>query len=88
MYAAFAGTNWRNVQHRFLRAENRSGLNQKAAICHAYCFCQEKHNALYQKQEAAARKWFEEHGKKYQRECLARKLPDEGEAAAPCGSES
>jgi len=78
MYAAFAGTQLAERAAPFLKQENRSGLNQKKAITQSlWDFAKTKHNELYQKQEAAARKWYAQNGRDYLDANARRKLPDE-----------
>jgi len=78
MYAVFAGTQLAERPAPFLNQENRSGLNQKKAITQRlWDHAKTKHNELYQKQEAAARKWFAQNGKEYLDANARRKLPDE-----------
>jgi len=78
MYAAFAGTQLAERPAPFLKSENLVGLQQgRSATKRLLAFATEKHNALYNKQEAAARKWFEARGKKYLDENARRGLPDE-----------
>nr|MCS5604221.1 DUF1549 domain-containing protein [Alphaproteobacteria bacterium] len=78
MYAAFTGTQLAERPAPFLKQENRSGLNQKTAITQRlWNHAKAKHNELYQKQEAAARKWYAEHGKEYLNANARRKLADE-----------
>jgi len=78
MYAAFSGTQLAERAAPFLKQENRSGLNQKKAITQRlWDFAKTKHNELYQKQEAAARKWYAQNGKEYLDANARRKLPDE-----------
>ena len=76
MYAAFAGTQLAERPAPFLKSENIIGLKEgRAATQRLLKFATEKHNALYNKQESAARKWFEEHGKKYLNENARKDLP-------------
>jgi len=78
MYAAFSGTQLAERAAPFLKQENRSGLNQKKAITQRlWDFAKTKHNELYQKQEAAARKWYAQNGKEYLDANARRKLPDQ-----------
>ena len=78
MYAAFAGTQLAERPAPFLKSENLAGLEQgRAATQRLLNFATQKHNKLYNKQEAAARKWFHERGKKYLDENARKSLPDE-----------
>ena len=78
MYAAFAGTQLAERPAPFLKSENIIGLKEgRVATQRLLKFATEKHNALYNKQESAARKWFEEHGKKYLNENARKDLPVE-----------
>ncbi len=78
MYAVFAGTQLAERPAPFLKVENRSGLAQKKAMTQRlWNYAKTKHNELHQKQEAAARKWFNQRGKKYLDENARKKLPDE-----------
>ena len=78
MYAVFAGTQLAERSAPFLNQENRSGLNQKKAITQRlWDYAKAKHNELYQKQEAAARKWYVQNGKEYLDANARRKLPDD-----------
>jgi mono/diheme cytochrome c family protein len=78
MYAVFAGTQLAERPAPFLKVENRSGLAQKKAMTQRlWDYAKTKHNELHQKQEASARKWFNQRGKKYLDENARKKLPDE-----------
>ncbi|MBT5845401.1 MAG: DUF1553 domain-containing protein [Verrucomicrobiales bacterium] len=78
MYAVFAGTQMAERLAPFLKVENRSGLVEKKAITQRlWNYAKTKYNELHQKQEAAARKWYVEHGKEYLDDNARRKLPDE-----------
>ena len=78
MYAAFAGTQLAERPAPFLKSENITGLKEgRAAVQRLLKFATEKHNALYVKQESAARKWFEERGEKYFNENARKDLPVE-----------
>ena len=78
MYAAFSATQLAERPAPFLDTENLSGLEQgRSATQEMLSFAKEKYDAIYQKQESAAREWFSEHGRKYLDEKSRRGLPDD-----------
>ncbi|MCB1232582.1 MAG: DUF1549 domain-containing protein, partial [Verrucomicrobiae bacterium] len=78
MYAVFAGTQMAERPVPFLSGENREGFAEgRAMVQRLLDFAREKRDALLEKQEAAARKWFEEHGLDYVSLEDRKDLPDE-----------
>ena len=62
----------------FFEKENRADFKKgEEATQHLLSFATEKHNALYNKQESAAREWYTKAGTKYLDEKARQKLPDE-----------
>ncbi len=69
MYAAFATTQPAEVEAEFLPEENRDGFAEKRKLVEellAYAKAQQK--KIQDKQEAAAKKWYEEHNLPYKNE--------------------
>ena len=78
MYAVFEPTQLAERPTPFLEQENRVGLKEgETATRKLLAFATDKHNALYNKQESAARAWFAKAGTKYLDEKARQKLPDE-----------
>jgi len=78
MYAVFEPTQLAERPTPFLDQENRVGLKEgETATRKLLAFATDKHNALYNKQESAARAWFAKAGTKYLDEKARQKLPDE-----------
>ena len=78
MYAVFEPTQLAERPTPFLEQENRVGLKEgETATRKLLAFATDKHNALYHKQESAARAWFAKAGTKYLDEKARQKLPDE-----------
>ena len=78
MYAVFEPTQLAERPTPFLEQENRVGLKEgETATRKLLAFATDKHNALYNKQESAARAWFVKAGTKYLDEKARQKLPDE-----------
>jgi len=78
MYAVFEPTQLAERPTPFLDQENRVGFKEgETATRKLLAFATDKHNALYSKQESAARAWFAKAGTKYLDEKARQKLPDE-----------
>ena len=78
MYAVFEPTQLADRPTPFLEQENRVGLKEgETATRKLLAFATDKHNALYNKQESAARAWFAKAGTNYLDEKARQKLPDE-----------
>ena len=78
MYAVFEPTQLAERPTPFFEQENRVGLKEgETATRKLLAFATDKHNALYNKQESAARAWFAKAGTKYLDEKARQKLPDE-----------
>jgi len=78
MYAAFSTTQLAERPAPFLDVENLSGLEQgRKDTQKMLSFAKSKYDALYEKQESAARKWFNRKGRDYLDENSRRKLPDQ-----------
>ena len=78
MYAVFEPTQLAERNVPFANTENRAGFKEsQQATQRLLAFATEKHNALYNKQEAAARAWYTKAGTKYLDEKARQKMPDE-----------
>ena len=78
MYAVFEPTQLAERPTPFFEQENRVGLKEgETTTRKLLAFATDKHNALYNKQESAARAWFAKAGTKYLDEKARQKLPDE-----------
>jgi len=78
MYATFAGTQMAERPVRFLPQENLNGVEEDKAMTQTlHDFAVEKKDALVNKRETAARKWYAEHGIEYVSEKERKDLPDE-----------
>ena len=78
MYAVFEPTQLADRPTPFLEQENRVGLKEgETATRKLLAFATDKHDALYKKQESAARAWFAKAGTNYLDEKARQKLPDE-----------
>ena len=78
MYAVFEPTQLAERPTPFLEQETRGGLKEgETATRKLLAFATDKHNALYHKQESAARAWFAKAGTNYLDEKARQKLPDE-----------
>ncbi|MBB3209825.1 mono/diheme cytochrome c family protein [Rhodopirellula rubra] len=78
MYSAFSATQMAERPVPFLPAENRNGFDEgKLHVERMLEYAETKMNDLITKQEAAARKWFEEHDLPYKNEDERKNLPDE-----------
>ena len=78
LYAAFAGTQLAERPVPFLAREVRSGFEQGGeTIKGLHQFALEKRNALHQKREAAARKWYKENNREYVSHARRKNLPDD-----------
>ena len=78
MYSAFSTTQLAERPAPFLKQENLVGMEVgRKATRQMLDFAKEKYHVLLEKQEAAAKKWFSDRGKKYLNENERRSLPDE-----------
>ena len=78
MYAVFEPTQLAERTVPFIEAENLDGFNDgQAAMRRLLSFATDKHNALYNKQEKAARDWYKQAGARYLDEKARQNLPDE-----------
>ena len=78
MYSVFSATQLAEREAPFLQEENRNGLQAgKKFAEQMLAFAKDKYHHLLDKQESAAKKWFQEQGKKYLNEEKRRSLPDE-----------
>ncbi|MEE2947422.1 MAG: PSD1 and planctomycete cytochrome C domain-containing protein [Verrucomicrobiota bacterium] len=77
MYAVFEPTQLAERPVPFFEKENWDGFQEgEAATRQLLAFSTDKHNALYNKQESAAREWYAKAGTKYLDEKARQKLPD------------
>ena len=77
-YAAFSGTQLAERPAPFNKEESLLGLNSgKNGTQRMLDFAKEKHHKLSEKQENAAKAWYEAHGKEYLNEDKRRAIPDE-----------
>ncbi len=77
MYAAFATTQPAELNAPYLESENAKGFAEDRVRVQALLdFATKGKNRFLEKQEAAARKWYEERGKKYVPEAQRKKLPE------------
>ncbi|WP_013629305.1 PSD1 and planctomycete cytochrome C domain-containing protein [Rubinisphaera brasiliensis] len=78
IYSAFSTTHMAERPVPFLKEENRERFEeQKAHVERMLAFAVAEKNKLIEKQETAARKWFEEHNLPYKNEQERKNLPDE-----------
>ncbi|MDP7051547.1 MAG: PSD1 and planctomycete cytochrome C domain-containing protein [Verrucomicrobiota bacterium] len=78
MYAVFEATQLAERPAPFLEAENRANFREgEIATRRLLAFATDKHNALYNRQEVAAREWYAKAGTKYLDENARKNLPDE-----------
>lgn len=78
MYAAFAGTQLAERPASFLPEENLEGFQQgRAHVERLLDFARAEKQKLLDKQEAAAREWYQEHNLPYQTPAKRKNLPDE-----------
>ena len=78
IYAAFSGTQLAERPAPFAKEENLLGLNEgEKATQRMLDFAKGKYHGLLEKQEDAAKAWYEQRGKKYLNEDKRRSLPDE-----------
>ncbi|GAB5559685.1 MAG: PSD1 and planctomycete cytochrome C domain-containing protein [Synoicihabitans sp.] len=78
MYATFAGTQMAERPAEFLPEENLNGMEEgKAMVEMLLAYADERKDALRDKQENAARAWFEEHGLEYVGPDERKDLPDD-----------
>jgi mono/diheme cytochrome c family protein len=78
MYAAFATTQPAEVDAPFLEEENRNGFAEKRELVEELlAYAKSERDKVINKQEAAARKWYEEHNLPYKNENARRKDPED-----------
>ena len=78
LYSVFSGTQLAERPAPFLKQENKNRFKEELSFTQQMlAFAKEKYNHLLEKQESAAKKWFNEQGKKYLNEDKRRNLPDE-----------
>ncbi len=78
IYAAFAATQIAERPARFLEIENRAGFDEgRTEVEHLLAFAVDRKKEIKNKQETAARKWFDERGLEYLTENERKDLPDE-----------
>ncbi len=78
MYATFAGTQMAERPAEFLPEENQRGMEEgKSMVELLLSYADVRKDALHDKQEAAARAWFEEHGFEYASPDERKELDDE-----------
>jgi len=78
IYAAFSATQLAERPAPFAKEENLLGFNEgKKATQRMLDFAKGKYHGLLEKQEDAAKAWYEQRGKKYLNEDKRRSLPDE-----------
>jgi mono/diheme cytochrome c family protein len=77
-YAAFAGTQLAERPVPFLVRDVKSGFAQgREQVNRLYRFATGKRDTLYQKREAAAHKWYQEHQREYVSHAERKTLPDD-----------
>lgn len=78
MYATFAGTQIAERTVPYTSEENLEGMEESKAMAQRlYEFATKEANALRNKRETAAKKWFKEHGLEYKDNDARKDLPDE-----------
>lgn len=78
MYAAFSATQLAERPAPFLAKENRAGFEEGEELTkQLHAFATKKRNALYNKRETAARKWYKENNREYVAHQDRKDLPDE-----------
>ena len=78
MYSIFSGTQLAERPAPFLKEENKNRLKEGLNFTQQMlAFAKGKYHHLLDKQESAAKKWFDNQGKKYLNEDKRRNLPDE-----------
>ncbi len=78
MYAAFATTQPAEMEAEFLPGENRKGFAEKRKLVEELvAYARAEQAKLQNKQEAAAKKWYEEHDLPYKNENARRKDPED-----------
>lgn len=78
MYATFAATQPAEVKAGFLPEENREGFDEKRKLVEELLqFAKSELDKVDSKQEAAAKKWYAEHGLPYKDENARRKDPED-----------
>lgn len=78
MYAAFATTQPAEISADFLPVENRNGFAEKRALVKALLdYAKAERDRIQNKQEAAARKWYQEHDLPYKNENARKNDPED-----------
>lgn len=78
LYAVFAATQPAEMKADFLPEENRNGFAEKKKLVEELlAYARAKRDEVYQKQEAAAKKWYAEHGLPYKDENARRNDPED-----------
>ncbi len=78
MYAAFATTQPAEMDVAFLPQENRNGFAAKKKLTQElFEYATAEYNKVYNKQEAAAKKWYAEHKLPYKNEAARQKDPED-----------
>jgi mono/diheme cytochrome c family protein len=78
MYAAFATTQPAEVPAKFLPEENREGFKEKRALVQELlAFAVVEQAKIQNKQESAAKKWYEEHDLPYKNENARKSDPED-----------
>ncbi len=78
MYAAFATTQPAERQAKFLPEENRGGFAEKRALVKELLdYAKAEQAKIQNKQEAAAKKWYEEHDLPYKKESARKSDPED-----------
>ena len=78
MYSAFAATQPAELDAEFLPEENRNGFAEKKKLVEELLtYARAEKNKVQNKQEAAARKWYEEHNLPYKNENARKSDPED-----------
>lgn len=78
MYAAFAATQMAERRVPFTEQENQNGFKSgQNFVNRMLAFAVSEKNAIKEKQERAAKQWYQEHGREYVPEKERQNLPDE-----------
>jgi hypothetical protein len=78
MYAAFATTQPAEVEAEFLPEENRNGFTEKRKlVAELLAFARAERDKVFNKQEAAAKKWYTDHDLPYKNVNARKKDPED-----------
>ena len=78
LYSAFATTQPAEVKAEFLPEENRNGFAEKKKLVEELlAFAKGEQKKIQDKQEAAAKKWYDEHNLPYKNENARKKDPED-----------